>query len=1234
MAKRKASELLERHPKKINTSTDFVHYQPALHPKIQKVSATRVGKRPIYRFFIDYEGKQFPLRCMLDNGSTSFVISPEAAKAFSIPVVKRTRPVQTGDVSGNNMKTENMFTIPLGLSFGNHRSYDEEDHAFEVMKTAADYDALIPAWYLQKHKARGTTTSHLHFPHCPIECYNHGKIHPEYSITYDKRIALNEKAIHIGAIVQSNPTIANKLPECYQKFLLLFDPEEAEKLPDNKGCDHRIELKGPDDKLRMGPIYQLSIEEEKILIKYLDTIIKEGKIRPSSSTVGSPILFVPKPNGKGLRLCIDYRHLNDYTKKDRTPLPIMEELSARVKGASHITKVDLKSGFYLIRMALGHEKYTAFHTKFGLYEYLVMPFGLCNAPATFQREINRILRPLLGLELVIKTDIHIDDDEGMTVVAYIDDILIATKGSLEKHHRQVSKVFQLLMDNKLCIEIDKCVFDATQTPFLGFIVSGKGLQMDPEKAQAIVDWPRPTTRKDVQQLLGLWNFYRRFIHNFSGIISPITDLLRQDVEFRWGESQEAAFLKVTILFTSGKTPILRHYDPNRPALLETDASDFAIAGILSQKFEDGKIHPVRFTSRKLTPAELNYDVYDKEMLAVVFSLKKNRHYLQGAEHKTTIYSDHQNLTYFQSTPLLNRRQARWSEELKQYNFVLFYRKGSSNSKADILSRCPAFTSREGGTTSATNRPMIKKEQWLEVGAMELDSEEYEAIQLSAMEIESLLPEAKERIKEKARLDDKYKELCKQVVKEENIDRNFTITDDLLCWKNRIYVPEGLRQRIIQSEHDSKVAGHFGRDRTMELISRNFYWTNMERDVRKYCSECDICQRTKAPRHAKHGLLHPLELACKPWTHISTDFITDLPESEGATIILVVVDRFTKMAHFVPIKKKDSPTVARAYLENVWKYHGFPEDVVSDRDTTFTGSFFTDLYDYLGIKRSMSTAYHPQTDGQTERINQVIEAYLRSYCNYEQNDWASMLAMAEYAYNTSKHSTTKISPFYANYGFEARTSWPTEIQFRNPTSEMYGHYMTGVHKQLKDRLEHAVEVMKKYYNKKRKEVAPFKKGELVLLNGRNIRCKHRCKKLEDKMLGPFEILSVGSNNRYCKLKLPEHWKLHPVFNIDLLERYMGTDPKKQVVEIEADGEDWEMENIVSSGPTDHNPRQHVFLVKWKGYEQEENTWETYDNVVEHNKKLLEEYYARNLGIARDERFNKTRKTVKKKKKKRT
>jgi len=690
------------------------------------------------------------------------------------------------------------------------------------MKTSADYDCLIPAWYLEKHKASGTTMSYLHFPHCEPQCFGHGRIHPEYSITYNRRVALNKDGIHIGSSVQSTPSMLDRLPKQYHKFLLLFDPEHAEKLPDHRGCDPRIELIMSEYKLRMGPIYQLSQEEEKILVEYLEKMIKEKNIRPSSSSVGSPNLLVPKPSRKGLRLSVDYQHLNDHTKKDKTPFPIMDELSRKMRDCDFIRKIDMKVGFHLMRMAMGHEKFTPFRTKFGLYEYMVMPFGLPNAPATFQRQMNRILRPHLGMELVLDSKVAIDEDGEMVVVVYVDDILIATKGSLEKHHRQVSKVFQLLMDNHMCVEIDKCVFDAQEVPFLGFIVSGTGLRMDPNEAKAIVDWPRPTTVKEVQQLLGFWNFYRRFVPSYAAIVAPITDLLRRKTKhINWGEAQEAAVLKITILFTSGKSPILRHYDPNQPALVETEVSDFAIAGVLSQKFEDGKLHPVNCISRKLSQAELNYDVYDKEMFAIVFSLRKWRYFLQGAEHRTIVYSDHQNLTYFETAVSLNRRQARWAEELLSYCFDLFYHKGSSNQKADALSRCPAFTSREGGTTASGQQTLFRKEQWVEIGAMQLDEDDHEEISIGALAVEQLLPEAKERIKQKAMLDEDYITVCRQLSSGRKIHEHFEIKDDLLCWKNRLYVPKGLRGRIMDSEHNSKVAGHFGRERTMELLPRNF-----------------------------------------------------------------------------------------------------------------------------------------------------------------------------------------------------------------------------------------------------------------------------------------------------------------------------------------------------------------------------------------------------------------------------
>jgi len=416
-------------------------------------------------------------------------------------------------------------------------------------------------------------------------------------------------------------------------------------------------------------------------------------------------------------------------------------------------------------------------------------------------------------------------------------------------------------------------------------------------------------------------------------------------------------------------------------------------------------------------------------------------------------------------------------------FISIYRKGSLNQHVGILSSCPAYTFREGGTTAIMETPMLGPEQWLEIGAMEIYDETLEYIEIGVLEVKLLSSKQKKSIIQDAKLDDEYVHICKVSWKGDSINSNYDNKEDILTWKGRIYVLKRMRSKVMKSEHDSKIAGHFGRDRTMELISRNFFWTKMEDDVRQYCNECDNCQQTKAPRHAKPGLLHQLELPSKPWTHISTDFITDLPESSGNTKILLVVDWFTKMAHFIPISKMDSPSVARAYLENVWKYHGFPEDEVSDQDVTFTGHYFTDLYNYIGNERSMSTAVHPQTDEQTERIKQVIEAYLRSYFHYEQNDWAEMLAMAEFAYNNSKHFTTKTTPISANYGYEPRTNWPTKTEFRNPASEMYGHFMVGVHTRLSEQLENVKESIAKSYNKRGGLLKRLRKENGLCLTGR-------------------------------------------------------------------------------------------------------------------------------------------------------
>jgi transposase InsO family protein len=1205
--------------KRQNTSDDFVFYEVK---KLHKIPQTRIGKRPIYKFFIDFDdgkgnSKQFPVRAMLDLGSTSFTISPQCVKAFKVPVVRRKNSIKAKDFGGNSVKLPGMYTIPLSLAFGNHRSLE----TFEVVPMQQEYDVLIPAWYLEKHKAKGTTYGHLHFTECGSKCYGHGKKNPDWDITYDERIVFSNQAINIGSIIfNATKELSEKLPRQYHKWLLLFDPQESEKLPKHGPHDHEINLKTPDDQVKVGPIYQLSREEERLLREYIEKMILEGKIQPSQGQAGSPILFVPKPNGRGLRLCVDYRRLNDLTIKDKTALPLMDELQNRMKGAKWITKLDMKSGYHLIRMAKGHEWKTAFRTKFGSYEYMVMPFGLTNAPATFQRWMNGILQPFLGH--------HVD-----VTVCYIDDVMIATKGTKEEHHEYVGKILQVLQDNELVVEIDKCEFDQQQVEFLGFLVSGEGLKMAPSRSVAITQWPMPKSQKEVQIILGLWNFYRRFIKGYAGIVAPITDTLKGDGKnFSFGDAQKAAYYKICILFASENTPILRHYEEDRPAIIETDASDFAMGAVLSQKFEDGKIHPVAFISKKFSPAEMNYQIYDKEMLAIVYSMKTWRCYLQGAIHTTIVFSDHMNLQYFKETNLLNRRQARWAEVLQEYNFKIVYRKGSANGKADALSRCPEFISREGGTESTETKALLGPELWVQMGALEMEDNEIEEIVLAGFSVKRLTPTIMERWNTEVEKDTKYQELLKKIKeKEKNVDERLGIdSDGMIVWKGRLLVPEGFRKEVLKKEHDSKIAGHFGRERTIELITRNFYWPGLEEEVRNYCNKCDSCQRTKAPRHAKHGLLHPLELPSSPWTYISVDFITDLPESNGCKNIMVVVDRFTKMAHFIPTAKRESSVVARLFLDNVWKYHGLPLDVVSDRDGVFTGHFIADLYEFLGIKRSMSTAFHPQTDGQTERLNQTIEHYLRTYCNYEQDNWKEMLSMAEYAYNNSKHAATKITPFYANYGYEPRTSWPVETQFRNPSSELYAHYMVDVYRKLESQLEDSREKMGKYYDRKRKPAPDFKVNDWVMLDGRNIRTKRQCRKLDDKLYGPFKITKVGSNKRWCRLDLPTTWKIHPTFNVALLERYRGDIKERDIPAIEADNEGWIPEAVIASGPTDDDHKKHVFLVKWEGYTHEENTWESYDHLMEVSPELVDKFYEQHPEMEKDKRWKK----VQKKKKRRT
>ena len=472
-----------------------------------------------------------------------------------------------------------------------------------------------------------------------------------------------------GLLPTAAPTV---LPEELIEYQDVFSTEEAGRLPSHQGNDHAIETTADPP---YGPLYNLSTKELEVLRTYLDDALAKGWIQHSTSPAGAPILFVPKKDG-GLRLCVDYRGLNKVTVKNHHPLPLISETLDRLNGAKVFTKLDLKDAYHRIRIRKGDEWKTAFRTRYGHFEYIVMPFGLTNAPATFQAYINKALAGLL--------------DE--FCVVYLDDILIFSN-SEEEHIDHVRQVLQRLRQFKLYANPKKCQFLIREVEFLGFIVSTEGVAMDKSRIDTIQNWPRPKTYHEVQVFLGFVNFFRRFIRYYSRLAAPLTGLLQGSVQGRksgpleWGEREEHAFRQLRDAFT--EVPILRHFDPTKRTRIETDASDYAVAGILSQLQEDGHWHPVAFWSRKMIAAERNYETHDKELLAIVMVFKQWRHYCEGSFYPIEVLTDHNNLKAFMGLKELNRRQARWAMKLSMFDFTIAHRTGKSN-PADAPSRRPDY----------------------------------------------------------------------------------------------------------------------------------------------------------------------------------------------------------------------------------------------------------------------------------------------------------------------------------------------------------------------------------------------------------------------------------------------------------------------------------------------------------------------------------------------------------------
>jgi len=594
------------------------------------------------------------------------------------------------------------------------------------------------------------------------------------------------------------------------------------------------------------------------------------------------------------------------------------------------------------------------------------------------------------------------------------------------------------------------------------------------------------------------------------------------------------------------------------------------------------------------------------------------------------------LEYFTTTKVLNRRQARWVQELAGIDFKIHYRPGTQNGKPDALSRRSEYRPEIGGVE---NQPIMTI-----LGKNHFEKQLSQSFLVSSTRLASLPTkkwneEFAKKIREAARKDPVYQQAWKSEkeailgnpgskVRKGKEEGTLEIQDDLLYRKGRLWVTgDNTIQEILKSEHDTKMAGHMGQDKTTELIRRNFWWPKMNELIIDFVRSCPECQKNKTSHHAPYGLSSPLELPYAPWQSIAMDFITELPLSEGCDQLWVIIDRFTKMAHFLPLKEKTAADLAKILAREIWRHHGMPTDIVSDRDSRFTSDVWKEFLGLLKIRPRMSTAFHPQMDGQTERLNQTIEAYLRAFVTREQNNWVALLPMAEFTYNNSVTIGNGMSPFYTNYGRYPATIDPPDDREEplNPASTVYGHWMQSVYKESRKGLEAAQERMRRYTNPDRREPPAYQIGDLVMLNGRNIRTRQPSKKLDHKNHDPFQIEKIDSPLA-VGLTLPRKWKIHNIFHVSLLEQYRTSehralpDPLKVLREADdiEQSEEYDVDEVMSSVERGWgNNKRILYLVKWLDYpEQKDWTEEPFDNFSVGGLEKLREFHQRNLDAPRD------------------
>ena len=866
--------------------------------------------------------------------------------------------------------------------------------------------------------------------------------------------------------------------------------------------EHRIDT-GNSRPVKVPP-RRIPIHKHQEMEEAVQQLSDQGLIEPSTSPWSSALVLVRKKDGS-LRCCVDYRLLNAATVKDSYPLPRIDDTLDALSGSHWFSTLDLKSGYYQVPLADKDKPKTAFSTGRALWHWRVMPFGLSNAPATFERLMDSVLAGMHWRSLLV----------------YLDDVIVFGR-TFDEELQRLEDVFRRMRSANLKLNPKKCSLFRSEVKFLGHIVSRAGIKTDPMKTAAVAEWPPPSNVRELRSFLGFCTYYRRFVRNFADIAAPLHALTKEGVAFNWSTECQDSFrcLKSALV----KAPVLQYPDPSKPFILDTDASSMGIGGVLSQ-IHDGVERVVAYFSRTLTAPEKNYCVTRKELLAVVETIRHFHIYLYGS--KFTIRSDHSALQWLARLKDPEGQLARWLARLGQYNYQVVHRPGARHTNADALSRrpcpvdCKHCCRRDetlGGTCRATRiGPITSDSTQQDIrSAQNLDTELSPLMRLLEQHVQK--PEW-HQIASTGRVTKLYwsqweqLRLCNGILQRRWESSDGTRTQ----WLN--VIPRSLRETTLKEAHGSVTSGHFGVKRTLQRLRKCCYWVGMRRDAQEWCRTCEACIRKKGPVSRSQGPLQIVSVGA-PMERVAVDIAGPFPVSAaGNRYIVVLIDYFSKWPEAFPVPNQEAETVARVLVDGVFCRFGVPEEMHSDQGRNFESILFRECCQLLGVRKTRTTPLHPESDGMVERFNRTLVQEMAKRCRHGQADWDLYIPSILLAYRTAEHEATGYTPAQLMMGRDLRV--PVDMLFERPpdtqpvcTAEYVKTQrdrMASIRAQTAANLKVSAETMKQRVDTKA-TMEPLEEGDQVWLYNPQ-RKKGLSPKLSSPWDGPFSVVQRLSSVTY-------------------------------------------------------------------------------------------------------------------------